>query len=125
MLFSKRDLAKIVIPLIIQQLLAVTIGAADSVMVAYAGEAAVSGVSLINTLDTLLVMVFTSLVAGGGVVVAQSLGRGDPALARSSSKQLLPQNGQRIGSRCSGSWIHFGHPQPCPAPCSWRCRCLR
>ncbi|MBQ9802093.1 MAG: MATE family efflux transporter [Clostridia bacterium] len=89
MLFSKRDLAKIVIPLIIQQLLAVTIGAADSVMVAYAGEAAVSGVSLINTLDTLLVMVFTSLVAGGGVVVAQSLGRGDPALARSSSKQLL------------------------------------
>ncbi len=89
MLFSRKDLFKIVVPLIIQQLLAVTIGAADSVMVAHAGEAAVSGVSLINTLDTLLVIVFTSLVSGGAVVVSQALGCQDETRARDASKQLL------------------------------------
>ena len=76
-------------PLIIQQFLAVTISMADSIMVAFAGEAAVSGVSLINTLDLLLVMVFTSLVAGGSVIVSQALGTKDLARARDASKQLL------------------------------------
>ena len=88
-LFSKRDLFHIILPLILQQILAITIGTADSMMVAYAGEAAVSGVSLVNTLDTLLVLVFTSLVSGGSVVVSQALGRKDYEGARASAKQLL------------------------------------
>ena len=61
-LFSGRDLFNLILPLIIQQILSVTVGIADSMMVSYAGEAAVSGVSLVNTLDTLLILVFTSLV---------------------------------------------------------------
>ena len=89
MLFSRKDLFKIIVPLIIQQLLAVTIGMADSIMVAYAGEAAVSGVSLINTLDVLLVLVFSSLVAGGSVVISQALGTKDSERARDASKQLF------------------------------------
>ena len=88
-LFSTRDLLKIIIPLIIQQVLAVTVGALDTVMVSYAGEAAVSGVSLVNTLDVLLVLFFTSLVTGGTVVVAQALGRKSPEEARSAAKQLI------------------------------------
>lgn len=88
-LFSRHDLFKIILPLIIQQILSVTIGTVDSMMVAAAGEAAVSGVSLVNTLDTLLVLVFSSLVAGGSVVVAQSLGRRDPERARAAVKQLV------------------------------------
>lgn len=89
MLFSRRDLLNIVLPLIIQQVLAVTIGMVDSMMVSYAGEAAVAGVSLVNTLDVLLVVSFTSLVTGGSVVVSQFLGKKDLAAARSASKQLL------------------------------------
>lgn len=89
MLFSKRDLMKIILPLIIQQVLSVTIGTADSMMVSHAGEAAVSGVSLVNTLDVLLVLVFTSLVSGGSVVVSQALGRKAPDEARAAAKQLL------------------------------------
>lgn len=88
-IFSGRDLFKIIFPLIIQQILSITIGTADSMMVAHAGEAAVSGVSLVNTLDTLLVLVFTSLVSGGSVVVSQALGRKDYEGARASTKQLL------------------------------------
>ena len=88
-IFSGRDLFKIIFPLILQQILAITIGTADSMMVAHAGEAAVSGVSLVNTLDTLLVLIFTSLVAGGSVVISQALGRKDYEGARASAKQLL------------------------------------
>ena len=87
-LFSGRALFNIIFPLIIQQILSITIGTADSMMVSYAGEAAVSGVSLVNTLDTLLVLVFTSLVSGGSVVVSQALGRKDPSEARAAAKQL-------------------------------------
>jgi len=89
MLFSRQDLISIVLPLIIQQVLAVTIGAVDSMMVSYAGEAAVSGVSLVNTLDVLLVVSFTSLVTGGSVVVSQFLGKKDVESARAAAKQLL------------------------------------
>ena len=58
-LFSGRALAKIMIPLLIQQLLAVMVGAIDTMMVSYAGESAVSGVSLVNSLDGLLIIFFT------------------------------------------------------------------
>ena len=88
-LFSGRALFSIIFPLILQQILSITIGTADSMMVARAGEAAVSGVSLVNTLDTLLVLVFTSLVSGGSVVVSQALGRKDFTGARTAAKQLL------------------------------------
>ena len=89
MLFSKRDLFRIAIPLILQQILTVTVGMVDTMMVSSAGEAAVSGVSLVNTVDTMLVMVFTALVSGGSVVVSQVLGSKDISLARSTAKQLV------------------------------------
>ncbi|MBP3332528.1 MAG: MATE family efflux transporter [Clostridia bacterium] len=89
MLFSRRDIVKIALPMMIQQILAVTIGMVDTMMVTEAGEAAVSGVSLVNTLDTMLVYAFISLVTGGSVVVAQFLGEKSFDSARSSAKQLL------------------------------------
>ena len=89
LLFTNKGLVSIIVPLMIQQVLTVAVGAVDTVMVAYAGEAAVSGVSLVNTLDVLLVMFFSSLVTGGAVVVAQTLGRKNMDDARSAAKQLL------------------------------------
>ena len=87
-LFSRSDLVKIALPLIIQQILAVTIGMVDTLMVAKAGEAAVSGVSLVNSLDTMLVIAFGALVSGGSVVVAQFLGQKNREGALSAAKQL-------------------------------------
>ncbi len=89
MLFSKRDLIKITVPLIIQQVLSVMVGMINSMMVSSAGEAAVSGVSLVNTLDVLLMLFFTALVTGGTVVVSQFLGRGNQRLVQASVKQLI------------------------------------
>ena len=89
MLFSRRDLTRIILPLIAQQVLSVTINMVDSMMVADAGEAAVSGISPVGSLDTLLILAFSSLATGGAVVVSQSIGKGDLDLSRSAAKQLL------------------------------------
>ena len=58
MLFSGKDLRRLIIPLVIEQILAVTIGMADTVMVSSVGEAAVSGISLVDTINVLLINIF-------------------------------------------------------------------
>lgn len=88
-MFSRRDLIKITLPLIIQQVLAVLIGMVDSIMVSSVSDEAVSGVSLVGSLDQLLIIAFSSLVTGGAVVVSQALGRNDRESVRSSAKQLI------------------------------------
>lgn len=74
-LFSRQALLRLIIPLVIEQLLLMTVGMADTVMVTTAGEAAVSGVSLVDGLNMLLIQIFAALSTGGAVVVSQYLGR--------------------------------------------------
>ncbi len=89
MRFTNKGLIRIILPLLAQQALGVLVGLVDSMMVASAGDAAVSGVSLINTLDILLIYAFSALASGGAVVVAQFVGKGDHTTARNSAKQLI------------------------------------
>ena len=63
MLFTRKQLTSLIVPLIIEQFLAIFVGMADTMMVAGAGEAAVSGVSLVDTLNVLLSVLFTALTA--------------------------------------------------------------
>ena len=74
-LFSNRDLAKLIIPLLVEQFLAITVGLADSVMVSSVGEEAVSAVSLIDTIMVLLINIFTALATGGAIVAGHALGQ--------------------------------------------------
>ena len=74
-MFSNKDLRKMIFPLIIEQFLNISIGMIDSVMVAGTGEAAVSAVSLVDTVMILLVNMFTALAAGGGIVAGHAIGR--------------------------------------------------
>ena len=67
-IFSDMDLKKLIVPLFLEQLLAVLVGVADTFMVSYAGEAAVSGVSLVNMFNTVFIYLFSALAAGGAIV---------------------------------------------------------
>ena len=88
-LFSRRDLMRILLPLALQGILSVAIGMVDSMMVSNKGEAAFAGVSLIGSLDTVLITLFGALTSGGSVVLAQAMGRGDQKHACESAKQLV------------------------------------
>lgn len=88
-MFTKKQLYKLIIPLIIEQLLAVTVGMANIMMVSRAGESAISGVSLVDTINVLLITLFSSLATGGAVVAAQYLGNKDKEKACKAADQLL------------------------------------
>ena len=89
LLFSRRDLLKIIIPVFFQQILAMTVGMINTMMVSNAGDAAVAGVSLVVTLDNVLIVFFTALVTGGSVIVAQRLGTSNTKDISEAAKQLL------------------------------------
>lgn len=88
-MFSKRDLVRLILPLILELLLTLLVGMIDSVMVASAGEAAVSGVSLIDTVFQLLIYIFAAFGTGGAVVAGQYLGAGKKDDARATADQLV------------------------------------
>lgn len=88
-IFSKKNLIGLIIPLIIEQLLAVSVGMADSIMVASVGEAAVSAVSLVDAINILLINVFAALATGGAVVAGQYIGNNKSDKAKSAGEQLI------------------------------------
>lgn len=92
-LFSNQDLKRLILPLLVEQLLAITVGMADSIMVSSVGEAAVSGVSLVDTIFVLLINIFTALATGGAVVCGQYLGKKRPEQACQAADQLVLATG--------------------------------
>ena len=88
-LFSNRALAALILPLILEQTLALTVGMADTMMVSSVGEAGVSGVSLMDMVNNLIFSVLAALATGGTVVVSQYLGANRLADARDTSKQVV------------------------------------
>ena len=89
MMFSRADLKRLLIPLLLEQTLAVLIGMMDTVMVSSCGEAAVSGVSLVDSINILLIQVFSALATGGAVLSSQYLGKQDRNNAGRAAKMLF------------------------------------
>lgn len=106
-IFTNRDLWKLIWPLLVEQLLQITVGMADIIMVASLGEDAVSGVSLVDQINVLLTQLFAALAAGGAVVCSQLIGSGNNVKASESARQLL-----YVGVAASvaimgvGLWLH-------------------
>ena len=83
-MFSNRQLKRLIFPLFVEQLLGMLVGMLDTVMVSNAGEAAISGVSIVNDVNNLAIMLLSAIAGGGAVVVSQYLGN------RDTKRCLLP-----------------------------------
>lgn len=89
LLFDNKALTALIIPLIIEQLLAVFVGMADSIMVASVGEAAVSGVSLVDNIMILFINAFAALATGGAVIAGQYLGQKNEKESCKAATQMV------------------------------------
>ena len=89
MLFSPADLRRLIIPLLIEQTLAILVGMLDTMMVSSVGEAAISGVSIINEINALMINLLAALATGGAVIVSQYLGADNRDHANLSASQLI------------------------------------
>lgn len=108
-MFSRNDLKKLIIPLVIEQILLMMVGMADTIMVSHAGEAAISGVSLMDMINYLFTTVFAAIATGGAVIVSQYLGSRDERMARESASQLYTIAGL-ISLVCGGFCLVFCRP---------------
>lgn len=88
-MFTRKDLTRLLVPLVIEQLLAVTVGMADTIMIAKRGEEAVSGISAVDAICILLIGLFSALATGGAVVAAQYIGQKNREKAREAANQLV------------------------------------
>lgn len=88
-MFSNKDLRDLIIPLFVEQFLLMLVGIADTFVVSFSSEADVSGVSLVNSFNTILIFLFTALSSGGAVIISQYIGNRDPKKAEEAASQLL------------------------------------
>lgn len=88
-LFDKKALRRLIVPLLFEQALAITVGMADTMMISSVGEAAVSGVSLIDMFNNLIMSILAALATGGAVITSQFLGAKQQKDACKSAKQLV------------------------------------
>lgn len=86
-MFTNKDLKNLIFPLLVEQFLLMLVGIVDTFVVGYADEAAVSGVSLVNSFNTVLIFLFAALSSGGAVIISQYVGKGDRAQAGRSASQ--------------------------------------
>ena len=108
-LFSNRQLLRLIVPLVIEQALNILVGMADSVMVSTAGEAAISGVSLVDMINTVVLTLFLGLATGGAVVTSQYLGARKYHDAQKSVGQLTLM-GAVIGIALGALCFFFARP---------------
>ena len=88
-LFNRQQLISLFLPLVAEQALSISIGLADTLMVSSVGEAAVSGVSLVDSFNVLMIQLLSALATGGAVVASQYIGHREPKRAKASAAQIM------------------------------------
>ena len=88
-MFSNRLICSLLIPVVLEQLLNSIMGTADTMMVSNVGSAAISAVSLVDSINVLVIQAFSALAAGGAIVCAQYIGQRNKEKANESARQVL------------------------------------
>jgi len=88
-MFDRRDILRLSIPIMIDQISALLMGIIDSAMVSSCGESAVSGVSIVDLLNYIIIVIFNAIASGGSVVIAQYIGKSEKENAAKASMHTL------------------------------------
>lgn len=88
-MFSKKQIWRLLIPLMVEQVLTSLMGTADTMMISCAGSAAISAVSLVDSINVLIIYVFSAMATGGAIICAQYLGRNQKKDANDTGRQLI------------------------------------
>ena len=88
-MFTNRQLVTLMWPLLLEQMLAIAVGLADSLMVATVGDAAISAVSLVDSISNLMIYVFSAMATGGAAVAGQYIGQKHKEDACNAGQQLI------------------------------------
>ena len=88
-MFSNRMICSLLIPVVLEQLLNSIMGTADTMMVSNVGSAAISAVSLVDSINVLVIQAFSALAAGGAIICAQYIGQRNKEKANKSARQVL------------------------------------
>lgn len=88
-IFSNRDLWKLLVPLVVEQLLTSLMGTVDTIMVSNVGSAAISAVSLVDSINVLMIQALAALAAGGTILCAQYIGNANKKEAKRSAQQVI------------------------------------
>lgn len=82
-------ICSLLIPVVLEQLLNSIMGTADTMMVSNVGSAAISAVSLVDSINVLVIQAFSALAAGGAIICAQYIGQKNKEKANESARQVL------------------------------------
>ena len=88
-LFTNTDIRKLLLPIMVEQLLASLMGMVDTIMVSNVGSAAISAVSLVDSINILVIQLFSALAAGGAILCSQYMGGKNIRQAETSANQVL------------------------------------
>ena len=88
-MFTNRMIRNLLVPVVLEQILNLIMGTADTMMVSNVGSAALSAVSLVDSINVLLIQAFSALAAGGAIVCAQYIGQRNYEKANMSARQVL------------------------------------
>ena len=89
MMFSRQDLKKLLIPLMFEQLLTSFMGMADTMMVSRVGSAAISAVSLVDSINVLMIQLLSAMATGGTILCSQYIGKNDLKRANQAARQVV------------------------------------
>ena len=89
LMFSTKELWMLLIPIMVEQMLNSLMGMADTMMVSNVGSVAMSAVSLVDSINTLVIQVFAALATGAAIICSHYLGKGDERGANKAARQIF------------------------------------
>ena len=98
-MFNRKQLCALLIPLMLEQILASLMGMADTMMVSNVGSHAIAAVSLVDSLNIVMINLFSAMATGGSIICSQYIGRDDLRQANETARQLLLSITQSSGTK--------------------------